>query len=123
MSTRRSAIESLSLELKRLSIVSANIRRTIAQLEGEVRSGEDQVVGPAATISSSQQEDEIFDRDGNIITIGCEVIFLTRGRFKTTRGTVTHFSDNKSRVFAIDKKSTEISRAPRNVRIVVNRKK
>ena len=123
MSARRSAIESLSLELERLSIVSANIRRTIAQLEGEVSSGQDQVVGLVATTTSSHQ-DEILDRDGNIITIGCEVIFLTRGRFKTTRGTVTRFSDNKSRVFAIDKKSyVEISRAPRNVRVDKNQKK
>ena len=118
MTSRRTTIESLSLELERLSIVSENIRRTIAQLER----GEDHTDDEQAPRGANEQQDpqgpRVVDRDGTIITIGCEVTFLTRGRFRTTGGTVTRFSHNNARVFAIDTNGIEIPRAPRNVRVL-----
>ena len=104
---RRNTIESLRQELNRLTLASSNILRAIEDLERRELPGQ-----------PDPREIQITDRDGTPIKIGDRVIFLTKGKFKSTSGTVTRFSRNKERVYATDSNKKEISRAPRNVRII-----
>jgi chaperonin cofactor prefoldin len=60
------------------------------------------------------EKEAIKDRDGKPINIGDTVIFLTKGKFQSSRGTVT--KTNKYRVTAKDKRGRSISRAPHNLR-------
>ena len=119
--SRRDSIESLQQELERLSLASNNIKRTILRLE---RQEQEQVFSSAPAHPSSQQvpprKDRPTDRDGHPINVGARVTFLTRGRFRSTEGTVTRFSRNSERFFAQDDNGNEIPRAPRNVRIIYN---
>jgi hypothetical protein len=54
------------------------------------------------------------DRDGNTINIGDTILFLTKGKYHSTRGTVTRI--NERRITAKDKRGNLISRAPHNTR-------
>ena len=111
-------------ELRRLSIQSSYSHRLERQ--------EEQSVEPSELLTSSRVSPKLHavydnttegkplatDRDGNIITIGDRVTFLTKGKFKSTEGTITKFSKLNERVFATDSNGQEIPRAPRNVRII-----
>ena len=108
---RKSTIENLRIELEKLTIASRNIERAIRELEVQ---DQQQPVGQGA----SAVVDGPLDRDGNEIRIGYTIIFLTKGKFNATRGTVTRFSKNNVRVFASIENGTEVSRSPRNVRVV-----
>ena len=58
------------------------------------------------------------DRDGVQVKVGDRVNFLTRGRYRSTHGTVSHFSKNNERVFADDDDGVEIPGSLKNVRVV-----
>ena len=97
-------LENLRQQLARLELVASNILHVIAELENE-----------------SPSIHRIADRDGNPIVLGSKVLFfLTKGRLRSTAGTVTRFSKNSERVFARDSSGVEVARAPYNVRVVIN---
>ena len=109
---RRATIENLRQELEALTIASKNIERAIRDLEQQ-----EQQLNEVSSADADATACPL-DRDGNKLKVGQEIKFLTRGKFSSTRGTVTRFSRNNIRVFAIDSKEVEVSRAPRNVRII-----
>ena len=92
------------IELRRLSIQFDNIQRLEDQEEAE-------------RVASAEPE-RVTDRDGSTICIGDTILFLTKGRFKSTEGIINRFSKGNERVFAIDSDGQEIPRAPRNVRLI-----
>ena len=109
---RRTTIDNLRQELEALTIASRNIERAIRELENqEQQRPQGPVEGPAAVVAPPE-------RDGNEIIVGYRVRFLTKGKYSSTEGTVTHFSRNNIRVFATDDNGVEIPLAPRNVRII-----
>ena len=108
---RRSTIESLRRELENLAIASRNIERAIRDLEDQEQQQPVGQAAPAVVVGP-------LDKHGNEIRVGNKVRFLTKGKFKATQGTVTRFSKNNIRVFAVSDDGTEIPRAPRNVRIL-----
>jgi uncharacterized Zn ribbon protein len=61
-----------------------------------------------------EEEEEVKDRDGSIIKIGDTVLFITKGKYQSSRGKVTRI--NTHRVTARDKRGNSISRAPYNLR-------
>jgi len=60
----------------------------------------------------------VRDRDGNVITIGCLVQFLTQGRISSTRGRIYKISSNGERATARDSFGNSVSRAPHNLRVI-----
>ena len=113
---RRDSIHVLREELKKLTIASNNILRTIDSLEQQESPPEHQ--RPSLPQSSHSTK----DRDGTTIHVGDRIYFLTRGKYKSIEGIVNRFSKNQERVFAIDSDGNEIPRAPRNVRVNKNQK-
>ena len=107
---RRDAIEELQQELQRLTLASTNIRRAIESLERN----------PDLNIPPIVDNQSATDREGRVINIGDKVVFLTKGKFRSTEGIVIRFSKNKEFVFAEDIDGREIPRAPHNVRIFDN---
>ena len=110
---RRNWKESLLQELDRLALTTDNIRTAVENLEREEHAVPNiQPPNPPRFL--------LTDRDGIGIKVGDRVTFLTKGKFRTTEGTVSRFSRNGERVFAIDTNGIEIPHAPHNVRIINN---
>jgi len=113
-------------ELRRLSIQSSNPHRLEHQQEQSAEPSRLPTSSlvlpklPAKLNNTTEDNPPATDRDGKIITIGDQVTFLTKGKFKSTEGTVTRFSRLNKRVFATDSDGQEIPRAPSNVRITGN---
>ena len=107
---RRDAIEELRQELQKLTLASTNICLAIESLERN----------PNLDIPPIVDNQPATDREGRVINNGDKVVFLTKGKFRSTEGIVSRFSKNKERVFAVDIDGEEIPRAPRNVRIIDN---
>jgi hypothetical protein len=91
--------EDLIRRLNRLTLEKTKIENRLLEIQQQ-RTHED--------------EDVILDRYGKPINVGDTVIFLTKGKFNSSRGTVT--KTNEHRVTAKDKRGISISRAPHNVR-------
>ena len=117
MTDRSIAIEELRRELARLEIATSNIRQTIRNLENGEGPPPTQR-RPPATKPSQASTSKTLDRNGNCITIGSTVRFLTKGRHSSTEGIVKRFSKNYTRVFAEDTDGFEVPRAPHNVRVI-----
>ena len=116
MTDRSGVIENLRLQLARLEIATTNIRKAIRDLEND-----DESYPVQSRPSATTHNTEIYltaDRDGNHIHIGSRIRFLTKGKYKSTTGTVTKFSKNYERIFAEDIDGSVIPRAPHNVRII-----
>ena len=128
--SRRSIIDDLRLELKKLNIASRNIEKTILLLE------EKEKKQPQQQQQQQQQQQRKVkapknrvplpdlrprDRDGVEICIGDRVLFLTKGVYSSTEGIVNRFSQNFVKVFALDCDGFEVPRAPRNVRVLGNK--
>ena len=95
--------EDLIRRLNKLTLEKTKIERRLLEIKQQKTHEE-------------EEQTEVLDRDGSQINIGDTVIFLTKGKFHTTKGTVTKI--NKYRVTAKDRKGTSISRAPHNLRRV-----
>ena len=63
----------------------------------------------------------VRDIDGVEILIEDTVTFVSRGLYNTTSGIVYRFSASGSRVTARDSRGRLISRAPHNLRVVLNK--
>ena len=126
--SRRSIIDDLRLELKKLNIASRNIENSILLLEQQekVQHQEQQ----QQQQQQQQRRDKVptnrrptpdlcpRDRDGIEIRIGHRVRFLTKGVYPSTEGVVNRFSRNSAQVFALDCEGIEVPRAPKNVRVL-----
>ena len=60
----------------------------------------------------------VHDCDGTPIYIGDKVEFLTKGKHSAKQGIVYKVSDSKTRVTARDSRNFNITRAPKNLRVV-----
>ena len=116
---RRNWKESLRRELDRLTLTTDNIRIALDNLEREESPSPPEHAVPNIHPPNPPRF-PLLDRDGIGIKVGDRVTFLTKGKFRTTEGTVSRFSRNGERVFAIDANGIEIPRSPHNVRITNN---
>ena len=66
------------------------------------------------------QHPVVRDIDRVKILIGNTVHFVSRGLYNTTSGIVYKFSPSGSRVTSRDSRGRPISRAPHNLRVVLN---
>ena len=116
---RRNWKESLLQELDRLALTTDNIRIALENLERE-----ESLSRPEHAVPNIQPPNPprflLTDRDGIGIKVGDRITSLTKCKFRTTEGTVSRFSRNGERGFAIDTNGIEIPRAPHNVRIINN---
>ena len=103
MTARRDAIESLRQELERLELFCVNIRQAINNLETETTDIRISVqlvaaIRPTQQLSHTRHlvngqcnMSVVRDRDGVQVKVGDRVNFFTRGRYRSTRGTVSRF--------------------------------
>ena len=98
--------EDLIRRLNKLTLEKAKIEHRLFEIKQK------------KTLREEEEQIKVLDRDGSLINIGDTVIFLTKGRFHSTKGTVTKI--NEYRVTAKDRRGTSISRAPHNLRRVIN---
>ena len=115
---RRSVIDALQKGLERLTLASRNICRAIESLKIQERSPESCKLSPDPCARLVQKSSQATDRNGKIIHVGDRIIFLVKGKFKSTEGIVSQFWVNKEYVFAVDSDRKEIPRAPCNVHIL-----
>ena len=96
---------------------ASDVERRKAQSSKSGRTRTDQFRGPLSP------EELLYprDRDDNIISLGDEVVILTRGRFSSRKGVVEAFAIERNRIVIRDTDKIPQERAPYNVRIV-NRK-
>ena len=79
------------------------------------------IAGKAAEVSSHHQQRKlaILDHDRNIIRINDRLFFLTKGKYTSTEGIVYKISERGYRDTARDSNGNSISRAPRNLRVIL----
>ena len=113
MNDDRDLVRILAEQIRDLRLAANQIERTLEQhLEERERPAEEnQERGPPTNPL-------VHDRERNDIHIGDRVIFLTRGLYNSTTGTVYNVSRIGSRVTARDDSDRSISRRPGNVRII-----
>ena len=112
--TDRKTLLDLTEQLERLQLTMQNIQETIQQLQNQEQDNQAAPHGPLTNPLA-------FDTDRRLIHIGDEVIFLTRGLYNSTRGTVYKVSRNRARITARDHQNRPISRNPRNLRLADRR--
>ena len=110
-------VEELRQELNRLRLAAANIERILTAAQGD----DQDINQPRNRRPANYRHNHpvVRDHDGTEILIGDQVIFITRGLFTSTRGTVYKISASGSRITARDQLRRPISRAPHNVRVVL----
>ena len=117
-------IQQLRIELANTVIATTRIRHIIDHIEERNTINEDTTnddisettyVEPAA--AEPIPPNYPTDRDGNLIIRGDRVIFLTKGKFSSTEGTIVRFSIDNKNVFAEDNTGKEIARRTINVRV------
>lgn len=118
MNQRRTTIEDLELELRRLNIATENVRKAIGVLKKTSNEPTSRLPTVTPTSPSPETPSVVTDRYGTPINIGSQVRFLTKGRHDSTEGVVTRFSRENERVFAIDSKDLDIPQAPQTVRVI-----
>ena len=111
--TDQRTITELTEELERLRLATQNIEQTIQRLTRNQE--EDQAAPPLRR--GPPTDPQVFDAEHRLIHIGDQVIFLTRGLYNSTRGTVYKVSRNGARVTSRDLRNRSISRHPRNLTI------
>ena len=110
-------IEEVRRELNRLRIITNNLERILDNVEAEPQPQREET---RRTPQYVHQHPLVRDIDGVEILIGDTVTFLSRGLYNTTTGIVYRFSASGSRVTARDSRGRPISRAPHNLRVVLN---
>ena len=112
--TNRQTIQDLAEQLNQLRLATENLQETLNRLQEEEETVERRDRGPP-----TDPEIRDRDRDNRIIHYGDTVVFLTRGLYNSTTGTVYRVSASGNRVTARDHQGRSISRSPRNVRILL----
>ena len=136
MNRDRLSIEDLRTEVERLQLAVRNIESLIHQAEEQeqeqanpaeagYRQGDfifDIDVNRRADINYTEDHPIVYDWSNNEILIGDTVRFLTRGRYDSWEGVVYKISSNGVCITARDNRGRSISRAPRNVEVIANRR-
>ena len=114
-------IEDIRRELNRLRIIASNLERILDNVEAEPEpEPQRQELESRRPPQYIHRHQVVRDIDGVEILIGDTVQFVTRGLYNTTTGIVYKFSASGSRVTARDPRGRPISRAPHNLRVVLN---
>ena len=108
-------IEEVRRQLDRLRIIADSWVRILDNVEAEPPREETR--RPPQYV---HQHPVVRDIDGVEILIGDAVTFISRGLYNTTTGIVYRFSASGTRVTARDSRGRPISRAPHNLRVVLN---
>ena len=112
-------IEHIRCKLSRLRIIISNLERILENVEAQPepqRQGTETRRPPQYV----HQHPVVRDIDGVEILIGDTVHFTSRGLYNTTSGIVYKFSRSGNRVTSRDSRGRPISRAPHNLRVVLN---
>ena len=67
-------------------------------------------------VAGGDSQERYFDCDGNILTIGDRVRFLTKGIFRSRYGTIVKFG--KKRASCVDDTGIPTNRAYKNIRLI-----
>ena len=110
-------IKEVRRELNRLRIITNNLERILDNVENEPKPQREETRRPPHYV---HQYLIVRDINGVEIFIGDTVNFVSRGLYNTTSGIVYRFSALGSRVIARDSRIRPISRAPHNLRVVLN---
>ena len=108
---RKEYLEALE-QLRNLRIAISEKDETLRYLIDQERRLSDSLKRPNPRSTGVQ------DRDGTTIYFGDKVEFLTKGKHSATEGIVYKVSKSKTTVTARDKRNFNISRAPKNVRVI-----
>ena len=112
-------IEDIRAELNRLRIIASNLERILENVEAEPEPQREEAESRRSP-QYTHQHPVVRDIDGVEILIGDTVQFVSRGLYNTTSGIVYKFSASGSRVTSRDARGRPISRAPHNLRVVLN---
>ena len=116
-------IEDIRRELNRLRIIASNLERILENVEAEPElepEPQRQEVESRRSPQYVHRHPVVRDIDGVEILIGDIVQFVSRGLYNTTSGIVYKFSASGSKVATRDSRGRPISRAPHNLRVVLN---
>ena len=102
-----------------MRIITSNLERIleIVEAEAELQRQETDTRRPPQYV---HQHPVVRDIDGVEILIGNTVHFVSRGLYNTTYGIMYKFSASRNRVVSRDSRGRPISRAPHNLRVVLN---
>ena len=112
-------IEDIRRELNQLRIITSNLERILENVEAEAEP-QRQERETRRPLQYVHQHPVVRDIDRVEILIGDTVHFVSRGLYNTTSGIVCKFSPSGSRVISRDSRGRPISRAPHNLRVVLN---
>ena len=112
-------IEDIRRELNRLRIIASNLEHILENVEAKPEP-QRQELESRRSPQYIHRHLVVRDIDGVEILIGDTVQFVTRGLYNTTSGIVYKFSASGNRVTARDSRGRPISRAPHNLRVVLN---
>ena len=110
-------IEQVRRELNRLMIITNNLERILDNVEANPEPQREETRRPPQYV---HQHPVARDIDGVEILIGDTVTFVSRGLYNTTTGIVYCFSASGNRVTSRDSRGRPITRAPHNLRVVLN---
>ena len=117
-------IEEIRRELNRLRIITSNLERILHNVEAEQEQPRQETeTETRRTPHYVHQHPVVRDIDGVEILIGDTVHFVSRGLYNTTSGIVYKFSASGNRVTSRDSRGRPISRAPHNLRVVLNQQR
>ena len=109
--------EQVRRKLNRLRIITNNLERILHNVEANPEPQREETRRPPHYV---HQNSVVRDIDGVEILIGDTVTFLSRGLYNTTSGIVYRFSASGNRVTTRDSRGRPITRAPHNLRVVLN---
>ena len=110
-------IEEVRRELNRLKIITNNLERILDNVDAEPEPQREETRRPPYYM---HQHPVVRDIDRVEILIGDTVTFVFRGLYNTASEIAYRFSASGSRVTARDSRRRPISRAPHNLRVVLN---
>ena len=112
-------VEDIRCKLNRLRIITSNLEHILENVEAEAepQGQEAEARRPSQYV---HQHPVVRDIDGVEILIGDTVHFVSRGLYNTTSGIMYKFSASRNRVASKDSRGMPISRAPQNLRVVLN---
>ena len=112
-------IRELREEIDRLRLAANNIERLLTIAEQNIEAVDTQVPINRRTATYPFTHPVVRDIDGREILIGDRVEFVTRGAYSSTSGIVYKVTPSGTRVMVRDHLRRPISRAPHNLRILL----
>ena len=100
-------------------IITSNLECILENIEAEAEQ-QRQETDTRRPPQYIHQDSVVRDIDGVEILIGDTVHFVSRGLYNTTSSIVYKFSASRNRVTSRDSRGRPISRAPHNLRVVLN---